>query len=639
MPSPRLPLALAVTASVLTGFALGWFCRPGPSTPPPISAAAATSASRSTHPLADDSSGPAPAFDAASAEPAADAYRQRLRLAQAAAGLDRAGIVAALEHEHTLDLPDGNRRTLATEALLARFAELDPADAALWLVQTYPTEKIEGEWLNVTLNAWMSADANAALAWGRGLPAGPLRNRVYAELLDTLSATDPAGAARRIIAEGNGSTLDLDTIFAKLAEADLHAACEQASRLSPDHAAGAVNGIIDTWARTQPDKAYAWVAQIPPGSLRDAAIQHLYSVWGQHDPAAAAAWLTTRAGLELSRYAGEVAGDWAKSDLAAARAWSETLPPQVRQGVILTVVAAWAEADPRAATEYTAALPETERENALPSALSNWAKADLGAALAWTEQQTSPKVHAAALPTVCGMWSMTDPRACVDYLTKAPATDTTAREQLTQALSTWAANSPDAVWQWGQASPDPKQRGEAMSVALEVLAGSDPAGAAARLGQLPPDVQSEAAQQLAERWTQVDPAAAARWAGALPAGETRMSAAGSVVSAWTQYDAPAAAAWVGGQPAGEVRDAGIDALVGAHPAGLDPAAIVHLVQFVQSPERREQMLAQTIGVWMNEDKAGAQAWLEHTQEITPEDRKQLLESLTNTVPTPGTPID
>ncbi len=629
MPTPRPSSSLVIPAAVLlTGFALGWFGRNMGSSAPPATAVdpAPRKAAVATHDAAPPPALPpseaARQFEAVRTEQTTD-YQRRLRLAQAVEGLDRAGVVAALENERAHIPVSGTARTLPTEALLARFAELDPPGAVFWLVQAYPVDDIESEWLDVTLDTWVARDANAALAWGRSLPAGSLRENVNSELLEQMVALDPAGTAQRIATLGDKDLTSVSTLFTRLAERDLTAACAQAAQLPARQMSGAVEGIIQAWAQHQPADAYAWIAQIAPGAVRDAATEQLYNTWGEQDPAAAAAFLLAHGGPDTGKYVDNLAETWAKRDLATARAWSEHLPPQLRSKAMSQVVSAWTESDPRGATEYAMTLPGKQRASEVSTTVGQWAKQDMAAASAWMQKQPAGSVRRSALQAVCGVWADQDPRACLDWLSGQTGDDS-VKQQRTQTLATWAASAPEEVWQWSQALPDVKRRGEAEAAALTALAENDPAQAGARLAQLPKDDQADAATEVGSKWVETDPAAASRWAGGLAEGDARTNAMRSVASSWAEYDAKSAAAWLTGQPTGEAKDAGIEAVVTAGPDDMEPTALMKLAQTIHDPDTRTSALAVAASNWLSEDRPKAQAWITNSRAFTEEQRTRLL---------------
>ncbi len=572
-------------------------------------------------PAAEDTSAAAQAFDAVLAEPSGD-YRQRLRLAQAAAGLDRTEIVAALEREHARDPVSLGQHTLPTEALLARFAELDPAAATLWLVQTYPPGRILPDWLSVTLETWASTDLKAALAWAQGLPPGALRGRVVDEVLEQLATTDPAGAVQRLSLLDKAYNYSVTAVFAKWAEKDLSAACAGIAQLPPDRQNNAVQGIVGVWVMHQPAEAYAWAAQVPPGNPRDNVIRQLYTTWGEQDPATAGAWLVAHGGPDVGKYASNLAAQWAALDVNAARAWSESLPPHDRRNALDSVLSVWSGTDPQAVMQYALTLPERQRESTLANTIAQWANKDRAAALAWTEQSASSgDLRENALSAVCGNWASEDPRACADYLARLP--DDAARQQLSGTLDSWARQSSEEVWRWGQGQADAKTRTLAAAAALTAQAANDPAGASARLTQLPPEAQPDAAGKVAEQWVAIDPDAAGRWSAALPGAEARAAAVQAVAGAWAQDDATHAAAWLDAQAPGDARDKGINAMLTSVPDGLEPAASAQLASSIQDTDTRHGALTNVAEGWLHQDRAAALAWIAQSPEFTPEERTQL----------------
>ncbi len=613
----------------LTSFALGWFCRPSEKLPPVVRSAPSMAAPAATVPAFESHSDAVRTFDDAVTAPDTD-YQRRLHLAAAVASLDRAEVVAALEREHARDPVEYSDRVLPTEALLARFAELDPAGAVAWLVQTFPRAKIEEAWRDVTLSAWIAQDRQAAVAWVNGLPPGPLRDEFTFALLGKLASVDLALAIQQCAGVRGGFGYNFSSVFATLAAKDLGTAREQALQLPRANASGAVTGVMQFWAARQPAEAYTWAAQLPPGELREGAIREIYSVWADKSPAEAAAFLTAHDGMILHEVAGNLAATWAQKDLAAARAWSEGLPASVRAQAQGSVINVWAESDPRGATEYVAARSAADQTDWLPGIVQSWAGTDRTAALAWAENSAPAAVRGEALQSVCNNWLQEDPRACLEYVLGHPA-EKELREQTFSSSAGWAAQDPDGMWQWCQGVSDPKARGDLEAHALEGLATMDPVRASGMLGQLPPENQTEAASTVAQQWAQTDPAAAARWATALPVGEAQKGASSSVTTTWASFDAPGAAAWVDAQPAGESRDESISALVSNLPMHLDPAVAVRLARSVQNPDTRSTVLTQMATAWLGQDRPAATAWITQSPDFTPDVRQELL--------TPPAPVD
>ena len=57
--------------------------------------------------------------------------------------------------------------------------------------------------------------------------------------------------------------------------------------------AEAALSVVENWISRDPLKTSAWVAQLPPGRSRDAAIEIVVQKWLSVDPSAAAAWIAS----------------------------------------------------------------------------------------------------------------------------------------------------------------------------------------------------------------------------------------------------------------------------------------------------------------------------------------------------------
>ena len=610
---PLLTLGVAFVSSI----ALGRFCRsPGVLNRAEIPLTHASSGVSSVNEPANG----VHSFKAVAAVPGSD-YHRTIRLAGAAAKLDREEVLAALEQEQARENGSVDQRAESIqEALLARYAELDPRAATLWLLQTYP-HQLRDVWMKVTLSTWVSRDQEAALAWASGLPARDLRASVYNALLEELGGLDPAAAERLVVTLGNNAD-NLDALYQKLAEKDLPSAVAHAVKLRSTNAASAIRGVMKVWVIRDLAGASAWANQMPAGDLREAAWSSLYQEWIDHDPASAAAYLSENGGADLREQSRNVASVWVERDPQAALRWSESLPYAPRKDALASAISNWAERDPRAAAEYALSQMGSNQNDLVTSVMWAWSKADLPTALGWAETLPSGGLRDDARRSVYQDWATNDPHACLDHLGGQPADQTTS-EAIRTCVTQWADCAPEDVWQWSRNLPDPARRDEAGSIALDKIAEGDPAKASTMLGELAEESQPQLATKVASAWADIDLPAAQQWATALPPGEARDNAWNAMVGSWSQYDAAAATAWVEGQPPDSARDNGVAALLNSD-SQVKPEEAVKLTALVVDENVRANALHTYAWRWLIKDHAAATAWVEQAPQFSPEVRAELL---------------
>jgi hypothetical protein len=145
-------------------------------------------------------------------------------------------------------LPNPAQRAEALQAVCFKVAERDPG-AAVEMAEIYGLEVAPGVVENLVAQ-WSARDLDAALAWAAARPAGDERDVLITRVAFTLSATDPAGAAR-------------------LVEDGMSAGSIQAE---------AAASIVHRWSLQDAAAATEWTEGLPAGLLRERARQELASL-------------------------------------------------------------------------------------------------------------------------------------------------------------------------------------------------------------------------------------------------------------------------------------------------------------------------------------------------------------------------
>jgi hypothetical protein len=176
-------------------------------------------------------------------------------------------------------LPEGGWKQKVVVA--ASYAALpdDPVEAITWARQMHPGGPQTGL-LDLATVEWAKSDPAAAAHWvGRAFDPA-LRELLISSLAIGFADTDADLAAEWVMAAVRPGAV-LDRSVAEIARA---------------------------WAKCDPTAAGAWVAQVPAGEGRNMALGHLLNIWGNHDRAAAMAWIQALSDEALRTQAVELLG-------------------------------------------------------------------------------------------------------------------------------------------------------------------------------------------------------------------------------------------------------------------------------------------------------------------------------------------
>ena len=492
------------------------------------------------------------------------------------------------------------------------WTERAPADAARWIATTSTNSAFEDrprlELAQQAARAWARLDFEAAFAWSRTLDPF-LTHHLPGKLLSQLAATDPARALALAHAAG-------DEFF-------------KANQLA----------ILGAWKHHDPAAALqtlgpALLAASGPSRL-DAEVIKTSNAWLARDPAAALAWI-----------------------LANAPADDTPFPNMLLRSVTWEAGANSATARPLADLLATRSdLPGGLAP--LSTLLSKWMLHDHAAALAWLD----------TLPNATRRAELIE--SSINPHDKQPARDLPLALRLPEGqnridtigrlLGDWTKTDPDAALAWLRAHDDPSLAPAAASVQktlLATLAATDPAAAVARWQALPDSAaRAEAVFPVAQAWAKTDPAAATQWlADQLPplppvnlnhpalatlSPEEREAALkdsrrwhysglGSLLQEWAKTDPDAALAWAETIPDPKKREGILRGLIPSMPPAFsstgapDPLQTATLINRINDPAIRTEVLSAHIQYWMRSDLVAARDWLENHYALTPDQAARLL---------------
>jgi hypothetical protein len=260
--------------------------------------------------------------------------------------------------EACLLIPEGERRAMAYSATLAGWAAVTPSAAAAWTL-----ENLSGIYRRTAITrigkVWACTEPRKAANW-------TLTNTAEIDLLFSLSE-----------------------VLASWADTSAQDAAEWAMQLPAGKLRDfALSKTMFTWADYFPKIAAEWLVAHPEDLWL---LPRVAARWGQHDPAAASAWLEKNVSAAVAQESRQaMVLEWAEYNPRVAFEWAATaLKGATREITFLAMFSLWASEYPQearlAALELT---DESERHNALASVFGGWSELNLEAFTVWLKQQT-----------------------------------------------------------------------------------------------------------------------------------------------------------------------------------------------------------------------------------------------------------
>jgi hypothetical protein len=198
---------------------------------------------------------------------------------------------------------------------------------------------------------------------------------------------------------------------------------------------------------------------------------------------------------------------------------------------------------------------------------------------------------------------------------------------LRNVAAKWAEIDPGAAAAWARQLPAGKAGTEAIVSLMPTWTQRDPQAAADFIADLPSgDAQNEAAVSAVSAWAYTAPAEAAQWVSDFPEGSARNLAMKQLVGTWAGNDANQVAQWIKALPQTPSRDYAVDAYSGAVTSS-SPGAAFAWAQTISDQALRVDRLQSVVKVWLQNDATTAQQ--EITQANLPADLKEQLLSGAN----------
>ena len=532
--------------------------------------------------------------------------------------------------------PASDARRFALGALLSRYAEIDPRDAVSFAADL----KLEAELLAPLYQAWARQDASAALAMLRtGNPADA--RTIGLELLQVLG-NDERTIERIIdaIPSIDADRFRLEAIRAK-ANVDPMAALEDALLLESGMLNTALESIAQIWAQRDVAEALRRADVIGDDRMRAVFQSALFTHWGRNEPEAMLAYIVDL-DPETQQQALFGAGlqELARADPARVLELAERLPRQLAMMAQQIAMQRMAYEDPAIALAYADRLPlGRERQQLMAMIATGYAAKSPDAALAWAQglQPAQPGVMAAVL----GGLAQEDPERALDLALAMRSTQeqmqalqsiamngamrsgsriesiadrllTAAtpdiREGMLQRLTMmWSSRDPEGALDWMLANSENIPPGSFMQVAQR-FGQMNPAAAAAYTGRIPNAARSAWISSVAQGYAQMDPQGAVSWIAQFQGEPGYASAVAAIAQQSAQYDAPAAARLLGTIDASAPESLSAAVNVAAQWAQTDPRTAAEWVLDLPTTEARSGAIDGVMRQWTGIDTHGARAW-------------------------------
>jgi hypothetical protein len=399
---------------------------------------------------------------------------------------------------------DGGLKNQA--AILAYASSLDEA-AAKALVMSYegkgyPSDKNTSQLYEAVLSRWAELDPESVIRTARTTGDMRFRWNAMSAAFDVLGRRDPDQAWKRAGEMGVFKEDAQRAVIYRLSSQDPAAAFAMASKLDSPQGQWALSSVMRAWADRDPAGAAAAAVQLPIGQMRTKALNGLMERWAINDYGAAASW------------AGSL-----KS-------------PQERASAMSSALSSLSQIDPEKSLSLLDSTDVGNgRYNIINNAIGSLALRDFDGAMARATSFTNFTDKTGALSALAESASDEDRPKLLKLAESLPANLSRSIYQgnIWQRMYSDPAGMADFV----QKIPLASVREDAMKMAAENLGYYQPEAAADLFGKLQTSSQtSDTAASIAGRLAQTNPEKALAWAQQLGTEALRKSALSSAIQAW-----------------------------------------------------------------------------------------------------------
>lgn len=292
----------------------------------------------------------------------------------------------------------------------------------------------------------------------------------------------------------------------------------------------------------------------------------------------------------------------------------------------------WAQKDPRGALEFVRTQLRGDRQaQALASILTIWGKTQPEAAWNWVSSEMPTATH--HFDTLLEVFGRNSTETAARYAAKFAAQHPESALEVHLAALLGVTYRGDFAGARslveGNTSLSPEVRGNLLNFVAGQWARFAPEQASAWVMSLPPSPQRDQALiGLGESWSEVDPAKAATFATKLPDGPTRALAMRQAIGKWVMTDPEAARNWVVQSDRHQDFDQAVASIsTDVNLVNREPGRALKWASTIFDDGLRTQSVNAILFNWYPRDPAGATSYIESSSDLTPEQRRHLLQEL------------
>ena len=465
---------------------------------------------------------------------------------------------------------------------LGQWMKSDP-EAALSAFAALPKGKIRAQCLESIVSNMTLKDPNAALAWAGALTGADERLKAEARVLGILSYQDPEKAMALALknpalceSDGPWSSDGISQVMSNLARLDYDKAKKAALSLTnPAQRVAALSALAGGTRKNHAEDLLAMAATLP---VAEAKALYLGNSWWESDAASLAKWADGVPDGPLrqqikARLIGQLA--WEDPE-ASAKQFGEIKPGMIPYSNIAEQIAGrWADLDSEKALAWASGLENFgQRKSAVTAAFGRMADSDPAAAASKLSGLTDPEIRTEAAAAIASRWTAQDPEKALAWAKSLTGDQQSAAlRQIAQA----------------QVRSSPDQAREVVGLLVSSLQ--------------PDDWKKSEYRQLvgnmAGEFAETDPAAAAKFAATLPAGEAQNTAYSQVIGNWARYAPDEAESWLGQIEAGDVRDHAAGSFAESV-ASYDPERAYDWAVSIGDPIQRRKAAENALSAWKNQ---------------------------------------
>jgi RNA polymerase sigma factor (sigma-70 family) len=535
------------------------------------------------------------------------------------------------------DIKDPFRRRAFRAALIAEWAQVDPAGGLAFFVGQMPDDSQRRQFFE----EWLASDACGAV--DALMASGPGWEGIARDSLTEIARRVPARVAdivSRLPKSDNYWDTKVRDAFAIVAEGGLTSARSAAEVMTGPNREQALAGVAQAWAKSDLAGAISWAEALPEGPDRDEIIRAALLGKAAVDPVTALDLVGLvppggRQGYFATTTGARVLQEAAKADFDATAAWIAAHPGVFGHEDMLGMARAVTERlNADAAGFLTSHAVDGSLMAILPaihSALLNEGSGQRAAVWDWLKTQPASEASKALKEAVLRSAGWQDPGLALRLAADLPRTP--EGDSQVQSVAGSLLNQGQCLHRFDSllAQAPERLRQPLIEAAFNFLRADDmedPQRWIARLSLLPEASRARGIESIARAWAEQTPEEAIGWVASLALGETRNGALAAIASKWAAKDAYGAAEWVAAMAPGAERDRSAGSLVFAI-AETFPRQAWDWGLSIGDTGERTRALTQAAKMMAARDPATARQWIE-TGPFTPEIRAELQSALDRT---------